>query len=946
MTTLKRKLGNIISGFVLILALVVMQIPSQPTVAASDFLMNESTLVKYSGTGASVSISNGVKVIGEEAFYDCDTVEYVRIPSSVKEIAYNAFAECDNLKEVIVPDSVEIIGNSAFANCASLKKFTLGAGVETLGNGVFAGCSNLTDFVIAKGNGSFVLSDATIYNSKKTICYEMLPTRAAEKYTMPGSVENIKPYAFWNVTNLKDVTLGAKLQEIPAYAFSNCKNLESVTIPYSVNRIGLKAFSDCVHLGETSVPLSVNDIHSTAFDGCYNLKIIAEEGSVAEEFYENFLKNRQTEYETTGYQEIYVGDSTVSGSEDFSVTDYPSNVHYKIDTDGDGVLGATTRIYGDKAIIYVDNTDYDLRNGAYEIKMENLLGQESYTQTDTLGDTEDKEQQLSEAYAIEESPEKGFSLPKYTIVNNEKIAEQAFYRDQDLTSYSIPITIKEIGEFAFARSALQKIIIPDGVEKIGYGAFYHCDNLEEVYIPSSVTQIDSQAFENTPYLTNWRKSRDGNFLIVGDGVLLAYQGDFDTVTIPEGIKTIAANAFCDHRELVTLYLPDSLKNINEEAFMGCSNLKYISGGAYLENIGDRAFYGCPIKTIRIPDTVKTVGLGAYSFTNTDKKNYEKTVVFHGTSFPSVTVGENSKRLSNNQNRIPAFSDVLFAVVDEKISNQTIEESPLFSGKNGFKGIVVSINSKNEEYVICRYCNLSSDEIRNLDIPGAVVIYGDEYKLLNLQDVLATSSSSNQSMDVRDELVIKSDKDAKNQVLSAVLEGNDDAYYLQVSNVTDENKKDITAAYQVLYHEKLPENTVIFDLQLVDYKTDTCVTKLGKRSITLTCKVPDGIEGDKIHIITVDSDGQLEMLPSQYHEELNTISFQTNHFSPYAFYSLEEEVTKNVSGKVNGELTKSSKKDASPDTGDGIEPKFIFAIGLLFTALAVFFATRKETMYKL
>ena len=47
-------------------------------------------------------------------------------------------------------------------------------------------------------------------------------------------------------------------------------------------------------------------------------------------------------------------------------------------------------------------------------------------------------------------------------------------------------------------------------------------------------------------------------------------------------------------------------------------------------------------------------------------------------------------------------------------------------------------------------------------------------------------------------------------------------------------------------------------------------------------------------------------------------------------------TRDILGDKDGELTKSSKKDDSPDTGDLIHPKYIFALGLAFAAIAVFF----------
>ncbi len=925
---MRKLIRNGICAILLALAVAVTQIPVNQATAATDFLMDNSILVKYTGTEKSVSIPNTVKSIGDEAFYDCDTLETVIIPTSVEKISFGAFADCSSLKEIIIPSNVEVVENSVFNNCTSLKEITIGKDVKDWGNGVFAGCNSLKKLSVAKGNSHFLAEDGILYSGDKTVIYEMLPTREKETYSMPNSVVKIKPHAFWGCSDLKDVTLSNKLEEISSYSFANCNGLENVTIPYSVKRIDIKAFSDCINLGKISVPLSVNYIHDTAFDGCYQLVIEAEADSTAAKFYEEFKKRDMTEYDETGF----------SSKEPLEIADdtkYPNSFNYTIDSDGDGVLGTSARIIGDRAIIYIDNSNYDIRNGTYQIKLENMLGVSDNSETDPSSDEEVEE---GITLVLEETDEKGFILPKYTIVNDSLIAEEAFYRDASLKSYDIPAGITEIGEFAFARSGLKSIKIPNGVTKIGYGAFYHCEDLSDIRIPESVTDIQPEAFSKTAFLENWKEAGEGNYLIVGDGILLAYSGNYATITIPEGIKTIAAGAFKGHNEIRSLYLPDSLKNVGEEAFMNCTGLTNISGGAYLEKIGDRAFWGCPLKTIRIPDTVDEIGLGAYNFSNTEKKNYEKTAVFHGRALPMVTTSDSSKRLTNKDYRTPALTDVLFAVVDEAVSLETIKNSPIFSEKNGFKGIVCSINSKNEEYAVCRYTNLTESELNQTEIPEVVVIYGDEYRLLNRMEILSDISRGSTDYPIDDELVINSSDEVKPVFgdATAILEGNDDAYYL---SVTKGLVKDIQPAYDVIYHDKLPENTVVYNLSLKDYETDTEIEKLGKRNLVVTMPVPAGLSTKSLKIVTIDSDGQLEGLTYNYNDETDCITFETNHFSPYAFYSFDTETEEEIIGNEDGELTNTSKKDDSPDTGDLLHPKYILAGGLVLSAIALFFRRR-------
>ena len=110
---------------------------------------------------------------------------------------------------------------------------------------------------------------------------------------------------------------------------------------------------------------------------------------------------------------------------------------------------------------------------------------------------------------------------------------------KDLKSITIPEGIKEIGSFSFARSGIQKVDIPDGVTTIGYGAFYHCDDLKEVNIPSSVTDIGENAFEHTPFIQDFYDNSEEDYLIVGDGILIAYKCDDKDFKLPSTVKKVA-----------------------------------------------------------------------------------------------------------------------------------------------------------------------------------------------------------------------------------------------------------------------------------------------------------------------------------------------------------------------------------------------------------------------
>ena len=65
----------------------------------------------------SLTIPNGVKIIGKNAFASCSELEKVVISEGVEKIGICSFYECWWLKKVVIPKSVEFIGAYAFYDC-------------------------------------------------------------------------------------------------------------------------------------------------------------------------------------------------------------------------------------------------------------------------------------------------------------------------------------------------------------------------------------------------------------------------------------------------------------------------------------------------------------------------------------------------------------------------------------------------------------------------------------------------------------------------------------------------------------------------------------------------------------------------------------------------------------------------------------------------------------
>lgn len=443
-----------------------------------------------------------------------------------------------------------------------------------------------------------------------------------ELVVVPNSVKRIEAYAFWGCDNLDTVVLGKGLGEVGDYAFTNCTGLEQITIPSSAASIGTEAFKDCTNLKDVTIPPETTQIAESAFDGCCQLTIHYEEGSAAEEYAKAFYERQK---EMPGYveptptpapPEVTPPTATPAPEETPEPTQTP--------VEEGAVLGAT-HIVGNQAVLFVDR-----------MKMHVFGGEKSQDTPGAAGDS---------ASGGAEPPVQG-DFPKYRIVDGKIVADQAYYRNANLTDMNLPDGIQEVGQFAFARSSLASIELPEGLEQISYGAFYHCGQLSDVVLPDSVMCVEPKAFEHTLWVDSFLAgdgdgSADaGDFLISG-GVLVAYRGDSAQAAVPEGVRVIAGEAFQNHTEIERVALPDSLLTVGEGAFEGCTGLSEIVFGKNVEEIKDRAFLGNAMTETTLPASVKKVGLQAFG----------NTIIAYSGEEAEYTYETSATRLANEAYRV-------------------------------------------------------------------------------------------------------------------------------------------------------------------------------------------------------------------------------------------------------------------------------------------------------
>ena len=187
----------------------------------------------------------------EQCFYDVPNIESVVISGAV-DVPRDMFGKCTGLKKVTLKNGVRSIGEDAFRDCSSLESVIFENTVlEKISDGAFWGCSALS---------SIALPDS-VTEIERNAFFEtgLRNIQLPEKLTLIGGG------AFCNCKNLKQVQLPPQLKELGEGAFFNCENLAQIQLPSQLNKLGGDAFRDCTSLDKIDIPAGLKQIESATF---------------------------------------------------------------------------------------------------------------------------------------------------------------------------------------------------------------------------------------------------------------------------------------------------------------------------------------------------------------------------------------------------------------------------------------------------------------------------------------------------------------------------------------------------------------------------------------------------------------------------------------------------------------------------------------------------------
>lgn len=322
-------------------------------------------------------------------------------------------------------------------------------------------------------------------------------------------------------------------------------------------------------------------------------------------------------------------------------------------------------------------------------------------------------------------------LSGVTWFENDELPEEAFYQFTSLETIKLPTnnSLKKIGnkacEMTSGESKLKYVNFPDGLMEIGNFAFANT-LLETVVLPNSVTTLGLSVFGGTSALKNITLSESLTEIPKATFINTSNTGALTEITIPESVTTIGDKVFYGQVNLKTIKLPSKLEWIGTNGvfyataisklefpdgtkfiektsgsatlsmtFYNASNLKeIINFPTNVTSIEDNTFRGTQIASIELPEGLKTIINGAFYETPLTQIKIPSTVVeignmaFTNSSLTSIVLPEGLTTLSSDASYGGAFQNATALKSIDLPSTLTFIGESTFNGAKALESIIV------------------------------------------------------------------------------------------------------------------------------------------------------------------------------------------------------------------------------------------------------------------
>lgn len=463
---------------------------------------------------------------------------------------------------------------------------------------------------IAESNGSVVsgyfqfADDLTAGEWKGTIEYHVeVVSEDIAKYAIPFTLtaencEQVGVARTGDVVIPETFEIGNTVYKVTAIAdntFRYCQGITSCEIPDTVTHIGTEAFYFCNNMTMCDIPNQLQTIGKSAFKNCGSLTRVSIPSTLKTVSIGAFAYcNKLTEIELNEGIEV-IADSAFAACKISSLV-----VPEGVTSIGTYSFNSNSNL---KSIVLPD-TVVQIGSGAFSGNV---------------------------------------NLECVRLSNNlKRIESKTFVGCKKLVDINIPSNLNVIGVQAFAGcSSLECLVIPDSVGSIGTSAFQDVLHVHKKYEYTSFGAMSVGCLPDTNNVCNicGKVCGDQRYVILseenrelagvassGDVVipksyivddvtynimsvsnLFRNNKEITSVTINEGVQTIATEAFYGCANLQSVYLPDSCINMGAGVFQNCTGLKEFRLSDNLTSIRSNTFLGCTSLTeVTIPENINTL----------------------------------------------------------------------------------------------------------------------------------------------------------------------------------------------------------------------------------------------------------------------------------------------------------------------------------------------------
>lgn len=245
-----------------------------------------------------------------------------------------------------------------------------------------------------------------------------------------------------------------------------------------------------------------------------------------------------------------------------------------------------------------------------------------------------------------------------------KIPYYAFSNCTSLRQVVLPDSLQEVGDYAFANSAVEQVVFPSGVEKIGSYAYFSCKKLKEVVFSENIKEIGKVVFNDCISLEKVKGL--SNLPYIGDRMFYNCKA-LKEVDLGGKIEKIIKLAFGGCTGITNIYIPENVKEIEETAFIGMTSLtnievaienkNFVSENGVLFDNNQELLICYPIakadETYIMPNSVKTLAEGAFYIAqnlkevtlSTSLEMISKTCFYYCQKLESITIPVTVKEIN-------------------------------------------------------------------------------------------------------------------------------------------------------------------------------------------------------------------------------------------------------------------------------------------------------------